>query len=159
MDAARADSLIDGQLAADLRAAGLRATRPRLLVLGYLRRHTGTHHSAEQVTGALAEADQALLRGSVYSVLASLVAAGLVLVADVGPGRTLYEASDRWHHHFVCRACGTVMDVSCVVGAKPCVDAGMPGAIVDEAQIIFRGLCPACTDGALDRAMPPSGRP
>ena len=157
MDAARADSLIDGVLAADLRAAGLRATRPRLLVLGYLRRHQGAHHSAEEVTAGLAEADQGLLRGSVYNVLSSLVAAGLVLVADAGPGRTLYEASDTWHHHFVCRACGAVIDVPCVAGAKPCVDAGLPGAMVDEAQVIFRGLCPVCADGAPGGALPAGG--
>jgi Fur family ferric uptake transcriptional regulator len=96
------------------------------------------------VTAGLAEAGQRLLRGSVYNVLGSLVAAGVVIVADAGPGRSLYEASGTWHHHFVCRACGALMDVPCLAGTKPCLEAALDGALVDEAQVIFRGLCPAC---------------
>jgi Fur family ferric uptake transcriptional regulator len=92
----------------------------------------------------LAQAGPALLRGSVYNVLGSLVAAGLVIVADAGPGRALYEASETWHHHFICRACGDVMDVPCVAGTKPCLDVALPGSVVDEAQVIFRGLCTVC---------------
>ena len=144
MDATRTDLLSEGGLGEDLRGARLRATTPRLLVLGFLRQHQGRHCSAEEVTAALAGSGNALLRGSVYNVLSSLVAAGLVIVADAGPGRTLYEASRSWHHHFVCRACGGVSDVACVAGARPCLDTELPGALVDEAQVIFRGLCPAC---------------
>jgi len=112
-------------------------------VLGFLR-DQGGHHSADEVTGALEAAGERLLRGSVYNVLGSLVEAGLVTVADSGPGRTLYEAAGAWHHHFVCRDCGSVIDVPCVVGAKPCLDAELAGATIDEAQVIFRGRCPAC---------------
>jgi Fe2+ or Zn2+ uptake regulation protein len=148
VDAARADRLTGDRLTEELRAAGLRATRPRLAVLGFLREHRGRHHSAEEVTASLAATGGALLRGSVYNVLGSLASAGLVLVADTGPGRALYEAPDGWHHHFVCRVCGRVVDVPCIVGAKPCLDAGLAGAEVDEAQIIFRGRCPACTSTA-----------
>ena len=147
MDAARAGRLRVGGLADELRGAGLRATGPRLLVLGFLREHPG-HHSAEEVTAALAAAGEPLLRGSVYSVLGGLVGAGHILVADTGPGRALYEVSDAWHHHFVCRVCGAVVDVPCVVGARPCLDAGLAGAEVDEAQVIFRGRCAACARAA-----------
>jgi Fur family ferric uptake transcriptional regulator len=80
----------------------------------------------------------------VYNALDALRTAGLVMAADAGPGRTLYEADTGWHHHFVCRECGAVVDVPCVEGEKPCIDAGVPGLEVDEAQIIFRGRCEAC---------------
>jgi len=144
VDTARAGLLTDSQPAQELRSAGLRATRPRLAVLGFLRQNWGCHLSAEQVTAGLAEAGEALLRGSVYNVLGSLVAAGLVIVADAGPGRALYEASGTWHHHFVCRSCREVSDVPCVTGTMPCLEAELAGAVVDQAQVIFRGLCPAC---------------
>jgi Fur family ferric uptake transcriptional regulator len=143
VDAARRGGLTLEEPAEELRAAGLRATRPRLLVLRFLREQGG-HHSADDITAALAAAGEPMLRGSIYNVLGSLVDSGLVVVADAGPGRTLYEAGDGWHHHFVCRACGTILDVPCVVGAKPCLDAGLVGAEVDEAQVIFRGRCPSC---------------
>jgi Fur family ferric uptake transcriptional regulator len=83
---------------------------------------------------------------TVYNVLADLERVALVMRADVGPGRTLWEAGDEWHHHFVCRACGAIHDVPCAHGAKPCLDAGFTGGEVEEAQIIFRGLCNACRD-------------
>jgi len=54
------------------------------------------------------------------------------------------------HHHVVCRRCGAVEDIDCVVGAAPCLQASDTGGFVlDEAEITFRGLCPDChTDPA-----------
>jgi hypothetical protein len=34
-----------------------------------------------------------------------------------------------------------------VRGTKPCLDAELPGAVVDEAQVIFRGVCAVCAGG------------
>jgi Fur family ferric uptake transcriptional regulator len=126
-----------------LREAGLRATRPRLLVLAALEQ-LGGHRSADELVATLDAQGTSLPRQSVYNVLESLVAAGLVLPADAGPGRALFEAGTAFHHHFVCRECGVVQDVSCVVGVKPCLDPRLVDAEVDEAQVIFRGRCPAC---------------
>jgi Fe2+ or Zn2+ uptake regulation protein len=114
-----------------------------MLVLRYLHEHRG-HHSADEITDALTAIDQTLLRGSVYNVLNKLLDHGLISLADVGPGRALYEAAQAWHHHFVCRACDAVIDVPCLTGTKPCLEAELPGAQIDEAQVIFRGLCPTC---------------
>jgi Fur family ferric uptake transcriptional regulator len=70
--------------------------------------------------------------------------AGVLLVADAGPGTARFEVAGDWHHHLVCRACGSIVDVPCATGERPCLEAALPGAIVDEAQVVFRGLCPAC---------------
>jgi Fe2+ or Zn2+ uptake regulation protein len=70
--------------------------------------------------------------------------AGVLLVADAGPGTARFEPAGDWHHHLVCRACGAIVDVPCTTGARPCLDAALPGAVVDEAQVIYRGICPAC---------------
>ena len=130
-----------------LREAGLRATLPRLIVLSVLER-LGGHRSADELVAALEAEGRPLPRQSVYNVLASLVGAGLVLPADAGPGRALFEAATTFHHHFVCRQCGMVQDVACAVGAKPCLDPGLVNAVVDEAQVIFRGVCPKCVSVA-----------
>lgn len=68
------------------------------------------------------------------------------MMCDAGPGRAYYEAAEHWHHHFVCRVCGEIYDVPCSEGRKPCLESRLPGPgfLVDEAQVIFRGLCPAC---------------
>jgi len=128
-----------------IRDAGLRATKPRVLVYDLLR-EAGGHHTADEVTGLLLESDRRLSRASVYNVLDDLSRVDLAMRADRGPGTAIYEVADTWHHHFVCRMCGDVTDVPCVIGSKPCLDADIPGAIIDEAQIIFRGICASCAD-------------
>jgi Fur family ferric uptake transcriptional regulator len=102
------------------------------------------HRSAEELVSLLAAGHVRLARASVYNVLDDLAAAGLVMLADAGPGRALYEVASEWHHHFVCRRCRQVIDVACEAGSRPCLDATVPGALVDEAQVIFRGLCADC---------------
>ncbi len=128
-----------------IRHAGLRATKPRVLVYGVLQ-EAGGHRTADEVAGLVADIGQRLPRASIYNVLDDLTRVDLVMRADRGPGSAIYEVADTWHHHFVCRQCGAVTDVPCAVGSKPCLDADVPGAVVDEAQIIFRGVCASCAD-------------
>lgn len=138
---------MDVQRAADLSRRlhenGLRATAPRVEVLAALE-DLGGHRSADEVRDLLAARGRQLPRSSVYNVLTSLAEANLALTADAGPGPVLYEAGRGWHHHFVCRSCHRVFDVECVVGAKPCLTPGTDVGEVDEAQVIFRGVCAAC---------------
>ena len=128
-----------------MRDRGLRATHARVLVYDLLKAKGG-HHSADDVLGILVDDGHDLPRMTVYNVVHDLTSAGLLMCADAGPGRALYEANDTWHHHFVCRSCGRIEDVPCAVGKKPCLKAPESlDATIDEAQVIFRGLCAACT--------------
>lgn len=131
------------ELSRRLREHGLRATGPRMDVLAALE-DLGEHRSADEVRDRLATGARRLPRSSVYNVLTSLVGAGLALTADAGPGAVLYEAGREWHHHFVCRSCRRVFDVECLVGARPCLTPGTDVGVVEEAQVIFRGICTAC---------------
>ncbi len=128
-----------------LRAAGVRATRPRTLVYAVLR-EVGGHRSVDDVVRLLEQRGHSIPRMSIYNVMADLTGASLVMPADAGPGRALYEASDVWHHHFVCRGCGRIEDVPCLKGRKPCLlpPKRPPGSVIDEAQVIFRGHCGDC---------------
>jgi len=147
------DERREAELGQRLREHGLRATRPRIDVLAALE-DLGEHRSADEVADQLAGRGRRLPRSSVYNVLSSLVGAGLVLTADAGPGPVLYEVGRSWHHHFVCRSCRRVFDVDCLVGARPCLTAGADVGIVDEAQVIFRGVCASCASRANG---PPTG--
>ena len=50
------------------------------------------------------------------------------------------------HHHVVCRSCGAIADVACAVGDAPCLSpAEDHGYVIDEAEVIHWGLCPACS--------------
>jgi Fe2+ or Zn2+ uptake regulation protein len=132
-----------------LRAAGLRVTRPRLLALEALR-ELGGHRSAEELSAFLRRRGTPLPRASVYNSLDALVRAGLVMLADAGPGSSLYEAGAGWHHHFVCSACGKVLDVPCLTGETPCLHPDGIEGQVEEAQVIFRGLCSDCAAKKMD---------
>lgn len=144
MDASGATQRLNGvEASKSLRATGLKVTRPRLLVLNELKERGG-HVSADDLVAALKARGTPLTRASVYNALAALLSHRLLMLTDVGPGKALYEVADQWHHHFVCRSCGTIQDVACVVGERPCLEPESVAGKVDEAQVIFRGLCNDC---------------
>jgi Fe2+ or Zn2+ uptake regulation protein len=127
-----------------LRGAGLRVTRPRLTVLGVLTEHP--HVDADTIVAAARTEYPTISPQAVYGVLKALVGGGLARRIEPAGGPALYElrVGDN-HHHLVCRECGVVADVDCVVGAAPCLapsDAG--GFEVDEAEVVFWGLCAGC---------------
>jgi Fur family ferric uptake transcriptional regulator len=122
-----------------LRRAGLRATRPRAVTLGWLDAHPGHHPAEAVVTGT------GLSKATAYHVLGQLVDAGLVLTAEAGPGRVRYESASTPHHHFVCLSCGAVIDVPCATNHQPCLDLTVPqAATVERAEVILKGRCLAC---------------
>lgn len=126
-----------------LRAVGLRATRPRRLVYEALR-DLGHHRTADELDARVTATGAHLSRASVYNALDALRAAGVVAVATTGPGAARYELAGA-HHHFVCRVCAAILDVPCeAVHPGRCAAADVPGAVVDEVQIILRGTCARC---------------
>lgn len=133
-------------LKARLRQAGLKATQPRMTVLSLLQ-ELGGHHSIEEIIRELDRRGTPLPRASIYNSMAVLMNRGLVMLADVGPGPALYEIHLNWHHHFICRQCGTIVDIPCVKGEKPCLLPEWEPGIIEEAQIIFRGRCASCLRG------------
>jgi Fur family ferric uptake transcriptional regulator len=129
---------------AALRSRALRVTATRLAVLSVVTE--GKHMTAEQVAQAARERVGAISTQAVYDVLGALTAGGLVRRIEPAGSPARYETrvGDN-HHHAVCRSCGAITDIDCVVGDPPCVapaDAG--GFVVDEAEVTFWGLCPDC---------------
>ena len=56
----------------------------------------------------------------------------------------------------VCRGCGAIGDVDCVVGEAPCLEpSASNGFVIDEAEVTFWGLCAACqASQSSDRPQP-----
>jgi len=127
-----------------LRGASLRITRPRVAVLAAVQDHphADTHSIIELVRGELGEVSQQ----AVYDVLRALTEAGLVRRIHPPGSVARYESrvGDN-HHHVVCRSCGAIADVDCAVGPAPCLTPSDDhGFAIDEAEVIYSGLCRDC---------------
>lgn len=132
---------------ARLRAEGLRVTAPRLAALEWLAEHP--HSTAEQVAAGVRDRLGAVSTQAVYDVLNTCTRASLLRrIEPAGhPARYETRTGDN-HHHLVCRRCGRTEDVDCVVGEAPCLDpSAADGFSVDEAEVVFWGLCPDCLAG------------
>lgn len=128
-----------------LRAADLRVTRPRIAVLEAVA--ANPHADTETIFGAVRAGLPDVSRQAVYDVLHALTAAGLVRRIQPSGLVARYESriGDN-HHHVVCRLCGVIGDVDCAVGEVPCLNpSDDAGFAVDEAEVIYWGLCPDCS--------------
>jgi Fur family ferric uptake transcriptional regulator len=128
-----------------LRGAGLRVTQPRLAVLRAV--EASPHADTATVLGAVRSELDRVSHQAVYDVLDALTRTGLVRRIQPAGSVARYElrVGDN-HHHVVCRACGAVTDIDCVVGRAPCLAAGEDtGYEIDEAEVVFWGTCPECT--------------
>ncbi|MFF6879562.1 MULTISPECIES: transcriptional repressor [unclassified Streptomyces] len=131
--------------AEELRGAGLRVTAARVALLDAVR--DGDHLGAEAIASEVRGRVGHISVQAVYEGLHALTAAGLIRRLDPPGSPALYEGrvGDN-HHHLVCRSCGAVADVDCAVGHAPCLTASDDrGFAVDEAEVIYWGLCPACS--------------
>ena len=127
-----------------LRAADLRVTRPRMAVLNAVYDHP--HADTDSIIGVVREDLGEVSTQAVYDVLRALTTAGLVRCIKPAGSVARYESrvGDN-HHHVVCRACGAMADVDCAVGEMPCLTpADDHGYAIDEAEVVYHGLCPEC---------------
>ncbi len=128
-----------------LRAADLRVTRPRISVLAAV--HACPHADTESILGTVRDDLGEVSHQTVYDVLRVLTDTGLVRRIQPPGSVARYEArvGDN-HHHVVCRSCGHIADVDCAVGDAPCLTAADEhGYAIDEAEVVYWGLCPDCS--------------
>jgi Fur family transcriptional regulator, stress-responsive regulator len=145
--------MIPPDVSAQLRSAGLRVTAPRQSVLQWLAEHP--HATAEEIRSGVAEDLGSVSTQTVYDVLTACTVAGLVRrIEPAGhPARFERRAGDN-HHHMVCRSCGHTEDVDCAVNVRPCLTPSDDhGYLLDEAEVVFWGICPSCRAPTHDSPM------
>ena len=131
--------------AEELRGAGLRVTAARVALLETVR--DGDHLGVEAIASGVRDRIGHISLQAVYDALYALTEAGLIrrLEPEGSPARFEGRVGDN-HHHLVCRSCGVVADVDCAVGEAPCLTASDDGGFsIDEAEVIYWGLCSDCS--------------
>jgi Fur family ferric uptake transcriptional regulator len=131
--------------AEELRGVGLRVTAARVALLETVR--DGDHPGVEAIASGVRERVGHISLQAVYDALHALTATGLLRRIEPAAGPVRYErrVGDN-HHHVVCRSCGAVADVDCAVGEAPCLTPSDDhGFSIDEAEVIYWGVCPGCS--------------
>lgn len=131
-------------VAAQLRRASLRVTKPRVAVVEAVERFP--HADTESIIAAVREDIPEVSHQAVYDSLRVLTDLGVLRRIQPAGSVARYETrvGDN-HHHLVCRSCGAVVDVDCAVGQAPCLTASQThGYRLDEAELIYWGTCPTC---------------
>jgi Fur family ferric uptake transcriptional regulator len=109
--------------------------------------YTHPHADTDSIIDAVRRDVPEVSHQAVYDSLRLLTAAGLVRRIQPSGSVARYEArvGDN-HHHVVCRSCGVIDDVDCAVGEAPCLVASDDhGYLIDEAEVIYWGLCSGCS--------------
>ena len=135
----------EAECAEELRAAGLRRTNARVLVLAALR-HAGRHMRATEVIGDVGRQVRHLQRSTVYRALGALRDAGIISETHLGHGEAIYEwVGEHLHHHLVCSVCGGVTDLDSSVVDELIRSVGdRHGFQADVTHLALGGVCPDC---------------
>jgi Fur family transcriptional regulator, ferric uptake regulator len=123
---------------------GQRRTRQREIIARVIREATGPltvpqiHERAQGEMPSLGIA-------TVYRTIKLLQEAAQIETVILPTGETRYEAADLGHHHhFHCRACDEVYDLSACPVEVPADRQVSRGFTVERHELTLYGLCPDC---------------
>lgn len=126
-----------------LKASGLQVTAQRLAV--YRAVKATPHAMADEICQAVRLELGVISRQAVYDALNVMSEHRLIRRIQPAGSAARYEHRIDNHHHLACRQCGNVIDIDCAVGKAPCLTAESDhGYQIDEAEVIYWGVCPAC---------------
>jgi Fur family ferric uptake transcriptional regulator len=141
-----------------LRQHGLQVTAQRLAIMRAVAARP--HATADDLTEDVRAVIGSISRQAVYDTLGVLADRGLIRRIQPAGSAARYEdrVADN-HHHLICRGCGATLDIDCAVGEVPCLTADEDhGFEIDEAEVIYWGLCPACRQRAPEATTTPPTR-
>lgn len=138
--------------AALLRAAGLRATAPRIAVLRVLLDAAEAHLSADEVLDRVAALDLSIHRATVYRALEKLRRDGLVQHVHLDRGVAAFHVADParlgGHLHAQCTECGRVVDLpAAALGRTAARVRSATGFQLDLSHVALSGRCADCAAG------------
>ncbi|MCY4033360.1 MAG: Fur family transcriptional regulator [Hyphomicrobiales bacterium] len=126
-----------------LKRKNLSLTAVRLSLLEVVEQNP--HSCANHIYEAVKKKIPTVSIQAVYNNLNALTDAEIIREIKPKGHVSLYETrvADN-HHHVICRNCGKVKDTNCL-GSAPCLSPESDhGFALDEAEIVFWGICPEC---------------
>ena len=127
-----------------LRDNKVHVTAQRLAIMRAL--SARPHATADELSADVRSVIGTISRQAVYDSLSVLVDKNLVRRIQPAGSAARFEGrvGDN-HHHLICRSCGVTTDIDCATGEVPCLTANNDhGFVIDEAEVIYWGYCPAC---------------
>jgi Fe2+ or Zn2+ uptake regulation protein len=134
------------ELVLRFRERGLKVTPQRELLFRLVYGNPA-HPTAEAIHAEATQVMPTLSLKTVYQTLNDLTDMGELLHLDIGTGSSRFDPNVGDHHHLVCRSCGEVRDLFTTFTGLDVPPADRQGYELGEAEVIFRGRCPACQDG------------
>ncbi len=135
-----------------LEERGIKPTYQRLKILEYMSESVKSHPTVEMIYEKLAKDIPTISMTTVYNTLNALSEKGLVAAVTITGTETRYDFNTSSHHHFLCKKCGTIIDIAIecpfAVGQEKAVD----GHRIEEVHGYFRGICADCLRSEKNKA-------
>ena len=122
----------------------MRQSKQRTAIWNYIKERKD-HPTAEMVYRAVRKAQPNISLGTVYRNLLLLRETGQLSTVDIGDGVTHFDPNTSEHSHFVCSACGRLLDMELAEHARlrEMVPASFAGVVTD-CHATFYGVCENC---------------
>lgn len=134
-----------------LKAAGLQVTAQRLAV--YQAVESMPHALADDICQKVRSELGVISKQAVYDALNAMSEHRIIRRIQPAGSAARYEHRVDNHHHLICRLCENLIDVDCAVGKAPCLKAEHDhGYEIDEAEVTYWGVCPACQKNSASNA-------
>lgn len=131
-------------LVSRLRAAGVRITAPRRMVLAALVQ-TGSHVTADELHGRVRSEHPEVSVSSIYRTMDLLAHHGIVDHVHLGHGPAQYHLTHERHAHLVCNGCAAITELDTSISAPfAATVAERLGFRVDLGHFALTGWCDDC---------------
>lgn len=121
---------------------GIRPSVQRIAVMNYLMTHF-THPTVDDIYMALIDDIPTLSRTTVYNTLKLLVKHGAVTAIDIDRSCERFDADISLHAHFMCDACGRIIDIP-VSDVDILRRTAPAGSEIRSINLNYKGLCDRC---------------
>jgi Fur family ferric uptake transcriptional regulator len=128
---------------------GVRATRQRAAISTLLE-NLDDFRSAQELHDELRRRGEGIGLTTVYRTLQSMAASGLVDTLRTNTGESVYRrCSEQHHHHLVCRACGSTVEIQGVDVEVWASEVAREHGFSDVSHTIeIFGMCGDCADNS-----------